>query len=218
MGSISTRSVNPSLMRYLAVVAVSVLASSACAPGFSARWSATAGLGQPTELFDYVGISPRAFGSVTIRLTQAADLGLAGDYAWYNSRDPAEGGRQWRALALVRWASRPRWLPPWCSPFGELGLGLGRLEYVGLTRVERRVGPASRLAVGLDLHVRPRVDLVATIGLDRLDSSINSMERKYPTMVSLKLGLALRLPRGEPLFAPVMPPQGATSRVPSSGI
>ena len=193
-------------MNILAIVLFALAMATATIPRVASaaglRWTADGGVGVPIEIRNSVGLSPRALGSLTMRLTEGTEIGFAGDYAWYNTNHALSDGTQWRALALVRWHTRPDWFPWRMGAFGELGLGGGRVRYVEVHSLYALAAPASRLAAGLERQIAPRTAATLTLSFDRLDAALEPMYRHYPTMLSLSLGVALDLPRGGPIFAP----------------
>lgn len=157
-------------------------------------------MGLPTEMGHYVGVSPRADASLMTQFTNRTSLGVMGDYTSYRTKRRETDGFQWRTLALVEWEVGRGGLSGRWQPFGQFGIGVGRIEYVGLTELEKLVGPASRLAAGVHVRVTSRISATTVLSFDRLDAAPNGMDRQYPTMVALSLSVAFHWPRGGPLI------------------
>ena len=170
-------------------------------------WSAGAGVSQPTEAREFLAATPSVGGSLLMRLTEDSDLGIMGDYAAYRTKRPDTDGFQWRALALVEWRFSQTALPPWCEPFGQFGIGAGRLEYVGYAQHEKLLGPAARLAAGLAVHLSAQLSVSTVLSFDRLDAAPNGMDRDYPTTLGLSVALAYRWPAGGALLAETATPR-----------
>ncbi len=181
------------------VVALFLALIPVATPAFGLRWSVGGGIAQPTEIGYYVGPSPRVGASLVTSFTDATLLGVMGDYTSYRTKRRETEGSQWRALLLVEWRLGRGPLPLWCEAFGQFGVGVGRMEYVGVTELEQLVGPAARLAAGLSFRVSRRFAVTTTFSFDRLDTAPNGMDRHYPTMLSLSVVVAFDWPRGGPL-------------------
>ena len=185
------------------VLALCVFFAPGLVSAFGLRWSASGGIGEPTEIRDYVGLSPRVATSLSVRFTDATYLGVLADYTSYQGTLTLTSGSHRRILAFVQWNMEQEWMPRWCHPFGQLGVGVGTMEYVGFTRVERLLGPASRLAAGMTFRLNRRVEITTILSFDRLDTAANQMGRFYPSMLSLNLEIGFHWPRGGPLLRPL---------------
>lgn len=183
-----------------AAVALAVAFVSAPAWAFGLRWEVAAGSGVPTEMGPYVGLSPRAGGTLTTWLTDATHVGLLGDFVSYATKQAGTSGDQWRALVVVKWEIARRYTPEWLRPYGEFGLGFGELRYVGLTQTEAIPAPAARVGLGTYIRFNRRFGASVLISLDRLDAAANGLDRLYPTTVGLSLGFSADWPAGGPLF------------------
>jgi len=150
---------------------------------------------------DAVGISPRISGIVALGLTESTHLGAMADWVEHGTKDSLAHGSQWRAMVVLQWSRQPEWLPDWCTLYGQFGVGLGQVDHADSVRY-LIVGPASRLAAGIELRLRDRLRCTVDIGLDRLDAAIGPHnKRKYPTMLGVRVGVSFDAPHGRPLIS-----------------
>lgn len=137
-----------------------------------------------------------------VRLTDPTHFGVLADLTRYRMKSPGDAGSQWRGMALLQWARRFGWMPERCAVFGQLGVGYGQVDYADSVQY-RLSGPASRLALGLEMEVIGGGVLTIDVSMDRLDAAVGPwFSRRYPTMVALNVGVALLAPRGRALLWP----------------
>ena len=184
-----------------AVLVLSLLLMVRSADAVWIDWNVSSSIGQPTEIQDYVGLSPSVGGSAVLRLTNSTSAGVLADYTWYNSKLSQRSGFQWRVMVITEWERTWHRLPDNMSFFGQIGLGTGHMEYVGLTTVEAEMAPSGRLAAGVHYRTGRRTGVRASLSLERLEGAPNAMDRLYPTMIRLEIGITFRFPSGGPLFA-----------------
>ena len=189
----STRTITAALAATLALANAS--------GGVEIRWAATSGIGYLTEIHNHVDPSPRVAAEATTRLTKRASLGLMGDYSVYRAVAPGNSGLQWRALALVHWRPTSGPLLGRIEPFGQFGIGAGSMGWDSPTASQRTLGPAARLAIGADTWIGGTYSVVTMLSLERLDSAIIDLKRRYPTMFTLSIGIAMVAPQGAALLS-----------------
>ncbi|HDS74125.1 MAG TPA: hypothetical protein ENN56_01160 [Firmicutes bacterium] len=172
-------------------------------------WTVAGGIGYLPDASSDVAASPSVHGTACIRLTERTWLGVHGDYTSYRPVKADEAGSQWRVLALVQWEWRHPWMPSQMTSFAQFGIGFGRMAYTDALPPTESLrlwypeqvtyGPAARLAGGFWWTVHPRIRANATVSFERLDTAINAISRKYPTMIGLTIGVSIQLPRGSSL-------------------
>jgi hypothetical protein len=177
-----------------------------CVPatrGAEVRWSAGGAAGYFTEVADNIDISPAVEVSTLAQFTESTALGVLFDYSVYRPVFTWQSGSQWRVLFMIERHWEIGLLRRRIQPFFQFGIGLGQIEYSDpvnenqYRRAQIMAGPAGRLAFGTRVGLSSRFDMFALVALDRMDSAINALLRKYPTTIGLTVGATVRLPRGK---------------------
>ncbi len=185
-----------------------------CLIGFSANvaravdmlWTVGGGIGYLPDASSDISATPSVHGSACIRFTERTWLGVHGDFASYSPVKADEAGSQWRVLALVQWEWRHEWMPTQMTPFAQFGIGFGGMTYTDAIPPTESLrlwypeqmtyGPAARIAGGVWWTFSQHVRANATMSFERLDTAINAIARKYPTMIELNVGVSIQFPRG----------------------
>ena len=152
-----------------------------------------AGTGVPTRMYSDVKIIPRVGCDAMKSVTQSVYAGVLIDYAAYrsSSSEPAWAGGQWRILAVSEWEMAAQIMPRNWVLIGQVGLGGGRLHYEKDGGEETSNGPAGRVGLGVVRYTeRMRISMI--LSLDRMDSAVHLLERKYPTAVNMSVRVGLR--------------------------
>lgn len=190
-------------IRHLGIVGILTALPLTGAEALDVRWSAEAGAGYLHEVSDSIGVSPRAGITALLRLTESVRAGMLADYVPYNTKRPEDSGSHWRTLALIHWSGRPDFVPEWLTPFGQFGLGLGRVVYTDVRQLgpgvrapqkQAEFGPAVRLAGGLETGIGHRMRAYAMVSLERMDTAMPGNGFDYPTMIAFTVGFGTAIP------------------------
>lgn len=183
-----------------------IICNATAARAVDMLWTFAGGIGYLPEASSDISPAPSLHGSACIRLTERTWLGVHGDYAAYRPVKSDEDGSQWRVLALVQWEWHHAWMPSRMTPFAQFGIGFGGMTYTDAIPPTESLrlwypdqmtyGPAARIAGGVWWTFSPRVRANAMVNFERLDTAIDAIARKYPTMIELSIGVSLQFPRG----------------------
>ena len=178
-----------------ALAVIALLAGQAVAGEFSGAIGLSAGI--PKQAHNEILLAPGVSGQAMLGLSASAGVGLFGDCAFYrgkaSSGDEARwAGTQWRVLALAEWLPEMGRIGERWHVLGQAGLGVGRHSYEAGGLDQASTGPAARLAVGLLRRGSGSLDVAWILSFDRTDVALDTLERKYPTLIALGVRLSIR--------------------------